>query len=603
MFDCVRPKNIKLTRATATSPFFAPRQKVTAFGAELRLDSNSQKAVTFAFQRLALLLGYLLLVACGANDIAPFEPPTIHFVNVASEVGLDFQHSAFRWGMSGDPVAMMGGGLCWLDYDADGWLDLYVVDSYALDEAGKWQAASGLPTGRLYKNNEGMFADVSAETQTNISMRGNGCIAADLDIDGDTDLYITTSRFNFLLWNNGDGTFSEGAKAAGVDAYGWQTASVVGDLNADGWPDLFVAGYVNINNKIEGATQGFPNTHYGMRDLLYLSNGRQADGSVTFREVGELVGLETENFEYGLGAVLTDADADGDLDLFVANDTNPNRMYLNEPVASDPDNLGFRLVEVGADVAVDDTNSGMGVAGGDYDNDGLADLFITNMGAQLHSVYRNISAETQPQFSDAINDIGIDALGADWTGWGTNWADFDHDGDLDLLIAHGAIPVLDLEVDKQVAHLYLNQTAQGQAGQFVDGTTVVGLDAVGAIIGRGSATADFDNDGDLDVVIGTIGGDLALLRNDVDADKGNWLQVHLPNAVNGATVTAQLTDGSTLVREMHIGSSYLASEDPRCHFGLGNAQSIAQLIIRHSDGTQQVLEDVAVNQVLTVGRE
>ena len=200
-----------------------------------------------------------------------------------------------------------------------------------------------LPHSTLYRNEQGLFTDVGTITNSTYPLRGNGCATADLDQNGFTDLYITTSRANILLWNNGDGTFTEGAQAAGVDPYGWQTAISIGDLNNDGWLDIFLAGYVDINNKIEGSTMGFPNTNYGLRDLLYLSNGPDLNGQITFREVGEAVGLETENYEYGLGSVFSDLDNDGDLDLLVANDTNPNRLYLNTPVANDPQNLGFRL--------------------------------------------------------------------------------------------------------------------------------------------------------------------------------------------------------------------------------------------------------------------
>ena len=132
-----------------------------------------------------------------------------------------------------------------------------------------------------------------------------------------------------------------GAKQRASDWYGWQTAASVGDLNGDGWLDLFVAGYVDVNNQIEGSTMGFPNTHYGIRDLLFLSDGLDANGRVTFREVGEIVGLETDDFEYGLGSILSDMDNDGDLDLLIANDTNPNRLYVNQPLADDPEGIGF----------------------------------------------------------------------------------------------------------------------------------------------------------------------------------------------------------------------------------------------------------------------
>ena len=543
---------------------------------------------------------WIFCVAC-SNTAENFAPAAPQFSDVASDVGLDFTQGAFRWGMSGDPVAMMGGGLCWLDYDGDGWQDLYVVNSYAEREAGQWQEAEGgLPTSVLYRNVEGQFVDVSAESGTDLAMRGNGCISSDFNNDAHPDLYITTARFNVLFWNNGDGTFDEGGEAAGVDWYGWQTAASAGDLNGDGWLDLFVAGYVDVNSPIEGSTMGFPNTHYGIRDLLFVSNGLDADGRVTFTEVGEIVGLETDDFEYGLGSVLSDMDGDGDLDLFIANDTNPNRLYANEPLVDDPEGLGFRFVDVGEGPAVRDINSGMGVAGADYDNNGLPDLFISNMGPQTHSVYRNLAIATSPQYANVTDEIGVADFGVDWTGWGTAWADFDLDTDLDLFVAHGAIPVVDLEADRETSHLYDNLTAQGEIGRFSNATTATNLSNLGPYLARGSAVADYDNDGDLDIAINSIGGPLALLRN--DGATGNWLTVDLGGTYAGAVVTAVLSDGTEIRREVLAGSSYLAADDLRCHFGLGGHTRVREVRVQWPDGSERVERNVRANRILTIGK-
>jgi hypothetical protein len=526
----------------------------------------------------------------------------IRFTNVAEAVGLDFQHGAFRWEVSADPVAMMGGGLCWLDFDRDGWLDLFVVNSYAVAEAGKWEAAGGLPRSALFRNVGGRFTDVSSASGANLALRGNGCVAADFNLDGWPDLYLTTARFNALLWNNGDGTFTEGAEAAGVDAYGWQSSAVVGDLNADGWPDLFVAGYVDINNRIPEATLGFPNTYLGQRDLLFISEGVSPSGYPTFREVGQTVGLETDNFEYGLGALLTDLDGDGDLDLYIANDTNPNRLYENVPWPggreADPEKIGFRFKEWGGPAKVDDNNSGMGIAGGDYNNDGRFDLFITNLGQQLHTAYLNQTAGGGLSFRNTTGELGIRDIGVGRTGWGTTWADFDLDTDLDLMVVNGSVPVIDPLADAQVAQLFGNLTAQGQAGQFEDITDSTGLDEVGPLLGRGGAVADFNNDGDLDMAVNTIGGRLALLENSRAA--GNWLEVQLDGFNPGAIVTAVLPDGRELRREVHAGSSYLSTEDPRCHFGLGSANEVSELRIRWPNGEETRLGIIAANQIVVV---
>lgn len=553
---------------------------------------------------------FSILTSCTADsqqtEIPPFTPTQPTFHNVADEVGIDFQHGAFRWGFSGDPVAMMGGGLCWIDYNNDGWLDLYVVNSYAVAEAGKWESETGsLPRNAFYHNDEGQFSEEGAATGTDLAMRGNGCVAADLNLDGYSDLYITSSRFNVLLWNNGDGTFSDGGRQAGVDTYGWQTAVSVGDLNADGLPDIFTAGYVDVNNQIEGSTMGFPNTHYGRPDLVFINQGIDESGYATFREVHELVGLiefdPDSEFEYGLGSTLSDVDNDGDLDLFVANDTNPNRLYINEQMANDPEGIGFRLVESGATAQIDDINSGMGVASGDFDQDGRFDLFITNLGNQLHSVYRNTSeSDASATFADATSNMGITDIGVGWTGWGATWADFDLDSDLDLFVVNGRIPVIDFSADAMLTQLYANQTAQGEQGQFSNMSSEAGLEEIGKLVGRGSAVADFDNDGDLDIAVATIGGELRLLRN--DGATGNWLQVQLQGFAPGAIITATLIDGTELRCELKAGSSYLASEDPRCHFGLGAADSVRRLYVRWPNGEETVLQNVEANQVVIVER-
>ncbi|MGH3036942.1 MAG: FG-GAP repeat domain-containing protein, partial [Gaiellaceae bacterium] len=306
-------------------------------------------------------------------------------VDVAGEVGLDFRHGAFRRGVSADAPAMMGGGLCWLDYDSDGWLDLFVVDSYAQSERDDWLAAGGLPTTRLFRN-EGRFVDVTAKTDAGLALRGQGCVAADLDLDGRTDVYVTGADRSTLLWNEDGRRFAEAAEETAVGVFGWSTGAAAGDLDGNGWPDLVVTGYVDQANRIAEATLGFPNTYQGRRDLLFLSEGKQDGGRVAFREVGREAGLEVTSFGYGLGVLLEDFDRDRDLDVHVANDTNPNRLYENVSwpggAEADPAGLGFRFEERAAAAGVADPGSGMGIAAGDYDGDGRADLFVSNSRGQ-----------------------------------------------------------------------------------------------------------------------------------------------------------------------------------------------------------------------------
>jgi ASPIC and UnbV/FG-GAP-like repeat len=553
----------------------------------------------------AVRIGLAVLVVClvggcfGGDSQKPLTlgpPHALELVDVASEVGLDFRQGAFRWDVSGDPAAMLGGGVCWLDYDDDGWLDLFAVNSYAEQEVARWKTAGGLPRTALFHNEAGKFEDVSAGSGADIAVRGNGCVAADLDLDGDTDLYVTTARSQVLLWNEGGGKFEEGARPAGVDAYGWRTGAAVGDVDGDGWPDLFVAGYADVNGENPAGTAGFPSTKLGVRDLLFLSNGRH-DGAVTFREVGRQVGLEVSKFEYGLGALFTDLEGDGDLDLYLANDTNPDRLYENVRwpggAKADPAGLGFRFEERAGPAGVADPGAGMGVAAGDYDGDGRSDLFVTNGRGQVHGVFRsNLPDENDPSYTDVRADLGPDFTGS--VGWGVTWADLDLDTDLDLLEVNGDIPVTDLSADAEPLKDYVNENGS----LFVDASASSGLDAVGDLLARGSAAADYDNDGDIDFAVSQIGGPLVLLENEVSGE--NWLEVALDGFHPGAVVSILLPDGRTLQREARAGGSYLSSEDPRCLFGLGDATEVKEISVRWPDGEGTHLHDVKTNQIVQV---
>jgi hypothetical protein len=551
---------------------------------------------------LRVVLGLLLVCLVGgcfggdSQKIVALGPPhELEFGDVASDVGLDFRHGAFRWGVSGDPAAMEGGGLCWVDYDGDGWLDLYVVNSYAEQEVAQWKAAGGLPRSALFHNEEGKFEDVSAGSGADVEIRGNGCVAADLDLDGDSDLYVTTARSQVLLWNEGEGKFREGARAAGVDAYGWRTGAAVGDVNGDGWPDIFVAGYADMNGDNPAGTAGFPSTKLGVRDVLFLSNGRH-DGRVTFREVGRQVGLEVSKFEYGLGALFTDLEGDGDLDLYLANDTNPDRLYENVEwpggPKADPDGFGFRFEERAGPAGVADPGAGMGVSAGDYDGDGRSDLMVTNGRGQVHGVFKsNPPDENDPSYTDVRSELGPDFAGS--VGWGVTWADLDLDTDLDLFVANGDIPVTDLAEDAEPLEDYVKD-----GSKFVDTSAASGLDAVGDLLARGAAAADYDNDGDVDFAVSQIGGPLVLLQNRVSGK--HWLVVALDGFHPGALVSVLLPDGRKLQREARAGGSYLSSEDPRCLFGLGNATEVKELVVRWPDGEETRLHDVEANQVVEV---
>jgi hypothetical protein len=531
---------------------------------------------------------YLVAEVHGSAAPAPeaVVPASFRLTDVAPSVGLDFRQGAFRYGTdTGDVTAMMGGGLCWLDYDGDGWLDLYVVNSYSEADMPSWRSHGGLPQSRLYRNVHGRFEDVTAKTHTGLTLRGSGCVAADLDGNGTADLLVTAgaydpqrNAYDALLWNNGDGTFTERAKAAGIDEPGWHTGAAAADVNGDGKLDLFVAGYTDVNHRLPGSESGFPADHGAVRDLLFLNEGGAPHPR--FREVGRAAGLEPHGLDHGLGAVFTDVNGDGRPDLYVANDLDPNRLYVNEPRRGA---LGFHLVEEGRKEHVDDPNAGMGIAVGDYSGDGREDLFVTNSRGQLHAAYR---ARAGMPYADARPDF-VGALDQQYTGWGASWADLDLDGRPELAIANGAIPVTSLAKDAQRLRVVTT-----------DGRTIRALDTGPSERrnGRGLAAADFDNDGDLDLAVSSVGAALQLFRN--DGATGHWLEVG--GLEPGAVVTATLPDGRRLVREVHAGSSYLSSEDPRANFGLGNATRVRELAVRRPNGTAARLRDVAADRLVTV---
>jgi hypothetical protein len=540
---------------------------------------------------LAAACGSNSRIAAGADTSRPRLPSMdlVRFDDVAASVGLDFEHGSFHWSTNGDPASYMGGGLCWIDYDNDGWLDLFAVNTWTSGEWGRWRDAGGLPTSRLYRNDHGQFVDVTDRTAAGLEVRGNGCVAADLDGDGHTDLYVTTDRANVLLWNDGGKRFVDGSVDAGVDAYGWHTAIAAGDLNGDGLIDLFVAGYADANRRIAGATKGFPNSFEPEADLVFLNQGAHDGARPTFRNVANLVGVESDQLDYGLGAVMSDVDDDGDLDVFVANDTNPNRLYLNSATATD---VGFRFDEIGDRAGVDDDNAGMGVAIADYSGDDRPDIAVTNLGAQLHNVLRSDGPGSG--YVDALGEIGLPQLGSGLTGWGITWFDADLDTDLDLLIVHGEIPIVDLVADSEPMRFYENH---GDA-TFGDVSALTGIDAVGPRLARGAAAADYDNDGDVDVAVATIGGPLTLLRN--TGAGGHWITV-APSPPTPGTLVTVASEGEPNQRHaITAGSSYLSSEDPRAIFGLGTATDATLVTVRWPDGAQVTLDAVRADRIITV---
>jgi hypothetical protein len=324
--------------------------------------------------------------------------------------------------------------------------------------------------------------------------------------------------------------------------------------------------------------RGFPGDHPGVRDELFLNEGHRR-----FRDVGPSVGLDPAPSDHSLGAVFTDVNGDGRPDLYVANDTDPNRLYINAPGGA----LGFHFVETARASKVADAAAGMGVAAGDVNRDGRPDFLVTNSRRQTEAAYQSSGASYT-----SVGAAFTRALGGTFAGWGDSWVDLRNSGRLDLVVASGDIPVTNLQKDAGPVRVL----AQQRDGSFVPANLLQKL----RTNGRGLAAADYDNDGRVDIAINSIGGPLVLLHNTSSA--GNWLEVDVRPFSPGAVVTAELADGQRLVREVRAGSSYLSSEDPRIHFGLGSAKVVSRLTVRYPDGTVQRLANVRADRILTVSR-
>jgi hypothetical protein len=497
--------------------------------------------------------------------------------NIAPLVGLDFRQGSFRYGMSPDSRAMMGGGVCWLDYNNDGWLDLFAVNSYASADTAQWDAHGGLPRAALFENVRGHFRNVGRATHADLAAQGDGCVAADLNGDGKTDLVVTSTSGVQILWNSGHGTFRHQTLASS----GWYAGAAVADVNGDGRPDIFVAGYSDPNEPVPGSLAGFPTNIAAVPDLLFVN-----DGHGRFREVGRQAGLEPEGARHGLGAQFVDVNRDGRPDLYVANDEDPNELYVNVPwpggAKADPAGLGFRYEDRGVAAGVADPFAGMGVASeilGDRLN-----LLVTNSRHEPTAAFRQLEGA---RFANARATVDP-ALGTSFAGWGASFVDLKNSGAPALVIATGAIPVTSLRRDAETVRVL------GPSGaSFANATG-----ATPVLNGRGLAAADVDNDGRMEIAVNSIGGKLVLLSP--TGPVGHWLDVKLSRFVPGARLTVVLPSGRTLTRSVQAGSSYLSSEDPRVHFGLGTATRVASVTVRYPWGATSRLTSLGGNRIVDI---
>jgi hypothetical protein len=544
------------------------------------IDMNRSLAFYGLSMRLrSVVLGGLLL--CCALGSAEAE-----FVEVTAVAGIDFQHRNGATQEKHAPEAM-GSGLAFFDYDGDGWLDLYFVNS-----AGP---------GALYRNRgEGSFLDVTEAAGVGYSGFGMGCASADYDNDGDLDLYITSYGPNILYRNNGDGDFTDVAEPAGVGDPGLGVGPAFADYDQDGWVDLYVANYAVYppDPFIRCYRKGVPiycgpKSFEPQPDVFYHNKG---DG--TFVDIAAAVGLlPHESIEFG--GVFGDYDNDGDPDLYCPADGLPNLLYRND---------GGRFAEVGilAGVAYNDEGkplSGMGCAVGDYDNDGLTDIYVTNYQWETDSFYRNLGGLL---FVDQTYESGVGMPSITYLAWGTIFVDYDRDGHRDLFITTGHH---DDNVEEFDAVKYAMQNrlfANDGHGYYRDVSDGAGPGLALVQVSRGAVAGDYDNDGDLDLAVLNSNQPAALLRNDRN-DENHWLSLNLagagPPCSNRAGIGArvEVIAGDLIqVGEVRSGDSYISQSDLRLFFGLGGREQVERVVIRWPGGTVQELSAVAVDQVLTV---
>ena len=497
-----------------------------------------------------------------------------------------------------------GSGCAWIDYDNDGWTDLYVVNgiSSAALMAGREDAGSA-PNFLFRNRGDGNFAQVTLKAGVAGTGLGNGVAAADYDNDGWTDLFVTNYGRDLLYRNNGNGTFTEVGASAGVAGGGeWSTGAAFGDYDGDGWLDLYVARYLEFDADdppLRGEFCGYrgipvmcgPKGLTGAPDVLYRNNG---DG--TFADVTRAAGVQDEKLLYGFTPVFEDFDNDGFPDLFVTNDAGPNYLYRNRQDGTFQETA--LLMGVGYN-AQGTAQADMGAAVGDVGGDGRIDLFTTTFSEEYYPFFRNLGAGG---FEEVSQPVGLATRTLPYLGWATFFLDFDNDGNLDLFVANGHIfPQVEpsLETYMQPDLLF---RGNGNFG-FQDVTGQVGLDQAPVRSSRGGAFCDFDNDGDLDVLVLAIDDAPTLLRND-GGNRKNWLQFRLTGrrgnrSAIGARVKV-VAGSTTRTGRVRSGGSFLSQNDLRLHFGLGEAAAADRVEIRWPRGGRQVLTNVEANQIVRI---
>ena len=520
---------------------------------------------------------------------------TVQFNTAASRVGVDYQHENGATPDKYMPETMAAGAMI-LDYNNDGWADLFFINGGSFVD--KRIAASARH--RLYKNTgDGRFRDETESSGIGVSGFGMGACSADYDNDGWSDVYVTAVGPDRLYRNTGKASFTDVSAAAGLGEDLWSTGCSFADIDNDGDADLYVARYVDFsvqNNKyctLFEAVRSYchPHVYNSMPDILYRNNGNG-----TFSDITKEAGITKAG--NGLGVVFGDYDDDGWMDIYVANDSTPNFLYHNKGKGIFEE-VGFWAgVAVGADGK---PLAGMGTDMGDINGDGLLDIFVTNLDGQSHSLYQNLG---KGLFNNVTFLSGVGEATLPYVGFGTAFVDYDNDGDLDLAVANGDVIDNIKRLRDSTSYEQLNLLLRNDgSGKFINVGASSGPGFALKKPSRALATGDLDNDGDQDIVVSNVGATADLLQN-VGGNRNNSILVRTIGTTSnrdGIGARLRLFLGSkTLRRDVKAGSSYLAQNDLRVHFGLGESQRADRLEIRWPSGTVETIENVQANQIITV---
>ncbi|MGB0714862.1 MAG: CRTAC1 family protein [Phycisphaerae bacterium] len=536
------------------------------------------------------------------NETAPSKKPAgdqylqDHFSDEAITRGLDFRHVR---GKPGDYLfpEIMSGGVCLLDFDNDGWLDVYFVQGGTL----RPQTESTSPNQLFRNKGDGTFTDVTAASGTGDTAYGMGCAVGDYDGDGDDDIYITNVGPNVLLKNNGDGTFQDVTANTGTGDPGWSCSTAFVDIDGDDDLDLFVTNYLDWSVETERncfsgtGKQDYckPNNYKSpSKDTLYQNQG---DG--TFVDISEAAGLHSA-FGNGLGVALGDFNADGKTDIYVANDGMPNQFWVNQGNATFKNDAVLAGCAVNVNGAAE---AGMGVAAQDVNHDGMLDLFMTHLREETNTLYLNRGG----WFDDVTSSHGLSTSSLPYTGFGMGFADFDQDGHSDIFITNGRVGLSEPTVNKDdpFGEPDLLFLAEGDIAYAMVKPTPASESTFGT--GRAAGFGDIDNDGDVDVIVVNNGGQASLWVNQHNSSKNKALTLVLDRAgkpIEQTRLSFTIKNGNehnaadtTRVATATRAYSYCAGHDHRVHLGLGPDANQIDVTVTWPDGLEQKWNALQVN--------